>query len=177
MRTLVISLTVLAIVGAAVGVYFTQTSKPPVKSEPEFKDAKPFVLKDAQGKTHQLSDFKGKAVIVHFWASWCPPCLDEIPQWLEAAKKFEGKPIQWIAISLDESWEDAHKILPESSLPKNVVSLLDIEKKVPDEYGSFQFPETYMLTKDHRVATKWVGAQLWTGEQMQMVITAVMERF
>ncbi len=126
------------------------------------KPAPGFSLQDASGKTVTLEQFKGQAVVLHFWAKWCPPCIEELPEWLKAAKRFEGKPMKWVAISLDRSWDDAHKIIPKEGLPENVVSLLDAERIIPDLYGSYQFPESYVLNRDLQIVEKWVGAQDWS---------------
>ena len=126
------------------------------------KPAPTFALKDSAGKTNRLEDLQGQAVVIHFWASWCPPCLNEISEWIEFAKKLQGKPVHFIAISLDKSWEDAQKILSEKNLPANVTSLLDIEARVADQYGSYQYPETYVLNAKHEILVKLVGPQKWS---------------
>lgn len=128
------------------------------------KQAPEFALPDAKGRMVSLSEFRGKAVFVHFWATWCPPCVREVPEFLEFARSQAGKPVQFIAVSLDSSWGDAHRILPESKLPANVVSVLDTESRVADAFGSFQFPETYLLAADHGIFAKFVGPQAWSSE-------------
>lgn len=140
----------------------------------QLQAAPDFTLKDAQGREVRLESLKGKPVVLHFWASWCPPCLEEIHEWVEAAKRYEGKPIHWVAVSLDHGWEDAHKILPESELTKGVLSLLDTESKVSDAYGSYQFPETYFLDADLKIKGKWVGPQDWAGPAAQKAIETLM---
>lgn len=135
-----------------------------------------FRLKDAAGQSHDLSSSRGKWIIVHFWASWCPPCIDEIPNFLEFAKKMTDAPLQIVTISLDSDWKDAQKMLPQSQLASNMVSLLDPSLKIPETYGSYQYPETYLLAPDsegHRIRTKWVGAQEWNSETMQRELREV----
>ena len=131
-----------------------------------FKQAPPFELSDFHGKKYRLEDFKGKVVILHFWASWCKPCLDEIPQWVELGNVFKDKPVQLVAISLDSNWNEALKILPSDKLRANVVSLLDVAAETPEAYGTFQFPETYFISKDQQIITKRVGPQDWQSAEM-----------
>lgn len=161
---------VIVVLGST--VYFGRTSffssKAVVTPKDGLKPAPDFTLKTSAGKAVRLSDWKDEAVIVHFWASWCPPCIPEIPEILSAAKRLpkdqNGRPIHWLLVSQDQTWEKAHSIVNEDALPENVVVVLDPEAKVSDLFGSYQFPETYFLTRDHGIASKWIGAQEWTGK-------------
>ncbi len=131
------------------------------------RSAPQFELKDKAGKTHKLRDFAGKSVLVHFWASWCPPCLEELPQFLELVRALDGKPVVFVAISLDRSWGEAEKMFSSVQVPPNLVKLLDADQKVSDAFGSFQFPETYWIGADGKIRQKWVGAQSWSSPELR----------
>lgn len=133
-----------------------------------------FELPQADGKPFRLESLKGNAVVVHFWASWCPPCLSEIPHWLEFASQWNGKPVRFVAVSLDQGWPEALKILPTSQLPPNAISVLDREQKLPDLFGTYQYPETYLLDPELRIVSKWVGAQDWTSPLINQALMAVL---
>lgn len=116
-----------------------------------------------QKKTVWLEDFRGKPILLHFWATWCPPCVEEIPELLDFARSLDGKgPLVILAVSLDRQWEEALQIFPsQKELPSNVVSVLDADLRSSELYGSYQFPETYLLDKELKIVTKWVGPQNW----------------
>lgn len=157
-----IILAVIALLVTGGGIYYiTSRNQDGNSSSSPFRPAPGFSLQDAAGKTHDLSGYSGDVLLVHFWASWCPPCLSEIPQWVELANNFKGRPFQMIAISEDDKWADAQKVLPAEGLPSNITSLLDIKGQVADRYGSYQFPETYLLNGKHEIVAKWVGGQDW----------------
>jgi thiol-disulfide isomerase/thioredoxin len=141
------------------------------------KPAPEFTLKKANGDSVRLSDWKDSVVVVHFWASWCPPCVPEIPEILAAAKKLpkdkSGRAIHWLLVSQDQTWEKAHTVLHEETLPENVVAVLDPEAHVSDLFGSYQFPETYLVIRDGGLAAKWIGAQDWTGKWGDTVLEAI----
>ncbi len=132
-----------------------------------------FELKDSHERVHSLSELKGRAIILHFWASWCPPCSEELPAWLRLVKKMSESPIDWVAVSLDQSWPDAEKLLPRSQMSPHLLSLLDVSSKVAEQYGSFQYPETYLLgpvNSELRILKKWVGPQDWDNPEMKIFI-------
>jgi thiol-disulfide isomerase/thioredoxin len=140
------------------------------------RQAPGFSLKDHLGHDHTLQEVKGKLVIVHFWASWCPPCLKEIPDLIEFAEAWKDKPVQILAVSLDEKWEDAEKIVISSKLPTNFTSLIDLTGHVPEAYGTYQYPETYLLDGDGKIIVKWIGAQPWSSPGMQKALTEALNR-
>ena len=131
------------------------------------RPAPTFKLKDNEGKTHRLSDFNSPCLLVHFWATWCPPCLEELPDIVKFSKKWTDREIKLILISLDSSWSEARKYLKDLTLPKHAVSLIDPQSKIPEKYGSYQFPETYLIGPEKKILTKWVGPQDWKNEFFQ----------
>lgn len=154
------------------------SNSPPSSSDgnqTQWKAAPQFELPDAAQKLHRLAEFQGKVMILHFWASWCAPCIDEIPQWVELANRYRNKPLQLIAVSLDQKWSDAQKILPQEKLNNQILSLLDVEGRVPELFGTFQYPETYLISPDLKVVLKWVGSQDWNSAQMNSLIDKMLK--
>ncbi len=147
------------------------------KNPGALRDAPAFQLSDRAGRTYQLTDFAGNLVLLHFWAAWCAPCLEEIPKWVAVGSKFKGRPLQMVGVSLDESWDKAEAVLTPSMQTSQLVSLLDADGKVADRYGSYQYPETYLLTPKGKILVKWVGGQNWQGptimDMIDKALTAV----
>jgi thiol-disulfide isomerase/thioredoxin len=135
-----------------------------------------FTLKDHAGAAHALREGTGKITVVHFWAAWCPPCLQEIPELVEFAEHLQNERLQVVAISMDEKWEDAEKVLSSAKLPKNMISLLDGGSKVSDAFGTYQFPESYLVSAQGKIIAKWVGAQGWTNPKFEALIRQEISR-
>jgi thiol-disulfide isomerase/thioredoxin len=122
-----------------------------------------YQLDKPDGKKFSSDEMSGKIHLVHFWASWCAPCLEEIAFLLDYALEAEvGKvPLHFVLISLDEKWSDAMKIIGKRKIPNNTVLLIDPSLKTAEKFGSFQYPESYLLHKDQKIVMKWVGPQNW----------------
>lgn len=129
-----------------------------------------FELKDSAGNAHRLEDMRGHVVLIHFWASWCPPCLEEIPRWISAAPQFRDFPVKMVAISVDEQWSEALKILPQADVPANMVSLLDPTSTVARSYGTSRFPESFLLDPDLKIVEKWQGIIDWKSPRVRFAV-------
>ena len=136
------------------------------------QDLPEFALADDSGKKFSQADIRGKVAVIHFWAAWCAPCIDEIPKWTAFAQRYQDRKdqVRFVAISLDPTWQEAHKILPPERLPAEVLSLLDPEQKTSEAFGSFQFPESYLVSRGGKILMKWVGPQNWEAPQLAAAI-------
>lgn len=118
-----------------------------------------FTLQDEAGNKVSLTDHRGKVVLVHFWATWCPTCLDEIPLLDQLQKQFSSSPFVLLAISEDESFEDIEKF--RKKVPFDFPVYLDEMQKATDAYGTYRFPESYLVDKEGIIVKKFVGPQNW----------------
>lgn len=110
----------------------------------------------------ELKALRGRPVIVHFWASWCPPCLPELPQIIEFASRVNSAGWTVLAVATDAKPEAARAALPQGqSLPSNFKVVFDSDSKVAEAFGSFVFPETYWIDEKGEIRHKWVGPQDW----------------
>ena len=120
-------------------------------------DAPDFSLTDANGKTVRLSDFKGKVVLLDFWATWCAGCKVEIPWYVEFQKKYHAKGLASIGVAMDEEgWEKVKPYLAEHPISYPVVvGTLDLLQK---KFGlAPSLPITLLIDRNGKVAESHVG--------------------
>jgi len=115
-----------------------------------------FGLESLDGKTVHLSDFRGKAVLLNFWATWCQPCKIEMPWFEQLQKQYGNDGLQVIGVAMDDaSKEDVAKFA--KNLGVDYPILLGKEN-VGDAYGAVQFlPATFYVGRDGRVVDKVFG--------------------
>jgi cytochrome c biogenesis protein CcmG/thiol:disulfide interchange protein DsbE len=119
-----------------------------------------FRLPDMKGQIINLSDLKGKVVIIHFWATWCPPCVEEIPTLSYLNEQLAGTDFVLLAISVDENGaQGVAPFLKQKGL--NLPVLLDPDRVIASRYGTFKFPETYILDRAGIVQHKIIGPADW----------------
>ncbi|MFO1435350.1 MAG: TlpA disulfide reductase family protein [Gammaproteobacteria bacterium] len=114
-----------------------------------------FTLPDLQGKPHSISEFDGKVVVLNFWATWCPPCRDEIPDFNALQSKYGARGVQFVGVAMDE--KDAVENFVKT-LPINYVVLVgDEEGKITTSYGNELIALPYTVVIDRKgqvVATR-----------------------
>jgi len=127
-----------------------------VKGDKERKSAPDFTLKDADGKTVHLSDYKGKVVLLDFWATWCGPCKIEIPWFMEFEQQFKDKGFAVVGVSMDEDgWGAVKPYMERMKVNYRIVLGND---KVGDQYGGVDsLPTTFLIDRQGRIAATHVG--------------------
>jgi peroxiredoxin len=126
-----------------------------------------FTLRDETGKVVALSEFRGQIVVLNllnFWATWCPPCIEEMPSLNRLAEKYQGKGLQVIGLSVDENSDAYTDFLATNRI--SFLTLRDAARNTSDRYGTIRFPETYIINREGRLARKVIGAVDWTGPEM-----------
>ncbi|PIP67865.1 MAG: hypothetical protein CO035_05710 [Candidatus Omnitrophica bacterium CG_4_9_14_0_2_um_filter_42_8] len=121
-----------------------------------FKPAPDFLLKDAGGIERKLSDFKGSVVIIDFWATWCPPCREEIPHFVELYNQYKDQGLEIIGVSMDQN---PQRVIP-GFIEKNKINytILFGENRVYDLYGGINaIPTTFIVDKEGNLVRKYVG--------------------
>jgi thiol-disulfide isomerase/thioredoxin len=138
--------------------------------------APPFELAGADGARVSLAALRGQVVFVNFWATWCPPCRDEMPSMVklaqELARKHPGK-FKMVAVSVDDGWDPVKEYFaapPFSGPPKDVSVVLDTSAESARAYyctargfcPDIKFPETYIVDKAGRLVGYMVGPRDWS---------------
>ncbi len=122
-------------------------------------------------RTH-LSDFRGKVVVLNFWASWCPPCVAEIGSLVALQNKIASHGGTVLGISVDEDSAAYEKFLAEHNVP--FPNYRDPTKKISENYGTALYPETYIIDADGKIERKISGQQDWDSPEIVTYIEALL---
>jgi len=128
-----------------------------------------FRLQSLDGGAVGLADLRGKVILVHFWATWCPPCVEELPVLERFYRSLEGMDVELLAISVDEGGPEAVR----EFMTRNRLSLpvfLDPDKTVAASYGTFKFPETYVVDRKGIIRRKLIGAIDWSRPEARELV-------
>ena len=125
-----------------------------------------FILTDAEGKQKKLSDFRGNIVILSFWASWCTPCLVELPTFAEMEKKYNEKGLRVIAVNVDDGEEGrntAKEFWSKEKFP--FPNFFDAQKELAQKFEVDMLPSNFVIDKHGRLAFSGFGANDWSSPQ------------
>jgi cytochrome c biogenesis protein CcmG/thiol:disulfide interchange protein DsbE len=141
-------------------------------SKEKSPNAPDFTLKDRKGKDFTLSDHKGQIIVLNFWATWCPPCRQEIPGFVKIQKKLRDKGILFVGVSLDKitrnqkGWKAVRSFAKQYGI--NYPIVLD-DGSVAREYGPFRgIPTTFIINKKGKV--KYAVTGMINGDALQSVL-------
>ena len=128
----------------------------------------------ADGSTLKLSALKGKVVLLNFWATWCPPCRDEIPSMMKLDKAMTGKPFQMVAVSMDEGGKPAIDTFFKERgfmLP----TYLDSNGMAARSYGVTGVPESFIVDKSGVIVKKIIGGLDWGSPEVASFLEGLMK--
>lgn len=121
-----------------------------------------FTVKD-DARSVSLHDLKGKIVLLNFWATWCPPCVEEMPSLVALQGKMKDK-VTVLAISVDVDEGAYKKFLKDHGV--DLLTVRDPDEKSNTLYGTFKYPETYVIDRDGVVRRKFIGPVDWTSPEI-----------
>ncbi len=130
---------------------------------PRIGEAAPdFTVTDAQ-HTVALSQLRGKPVLLNFWASWCAPCVEEMPSLVQLQKQL-GDKVTVLAVSEDADNNAYLQFVRDHNV--DLLTVRDVRQNVNGLYGTFKFPETYVIDKDGVIRRKFIGAIDWNNPEI-----------
>jgi cytochrome c biogenesis protein CcmG, thiol:disulfide interchange protein DsbE len=116
-------------------------------------------VQDAQNKI-TLSQYRGQVVVLNFWATWCAPCVEEVPSLVEMQRRLKAKGVTVLAVSVDVDRDAFQQFVKNHNV--NLVTVRDPSGKSNQLYGTFKFPETYIIDRQGVMRRKFIGAVDWT---------------
>jgi cytochrome c biogenesis protein CcmG, thiol:disulfide interchange protein DsbE len=142
--------------------------EPSLRGQPE----KDFAL-TLDGKPSRLSYLKGNVVVLNFWATWCPPCVDEAPSLNALQRRIAPLGGTVLGISLDEDQDAYENFLKAYQL--GFPNYRDPSKKIAMDYGTTMYPETYIIDRQGRLDRKIIGPQDWTSPEMTSYLDSILK--
>lgn len=119
-----------------------------------------FALRTDRGRDVSTSDFGGKVLVVNFWATWCPPCVEEMPSLQAMSQQLGPKGVVVLGVSVDKNDAAYKRFLSQARV--TFETSRDPEANISADYGTFKYPETYIIDREGRVRQKIIGPQDWT---------------
>ena len=107
-----------------------------------------------------LSKFHGQVVVLNFWATWCAPCVEEVPSLVEMQRRMKAKGVTVVAVSVDVDENAYRQFVKDHNV--NLLTVRDPSGKSNELYGTFKFPETYIIDRNGVMRRKFIGAVDWT---------------
>ena len=130
-----------------------------------------FTLPSLSQRNISLSQFHGAVVILNFWATWCPPCVEETPSLEKFAAEMRRRGAVVIGVSVDDDGTALTKFVKTYHLTYHIAR--DPNRALAARYGTFKFPETYIIDRDGRVAEKIIGPTDWSDPRMTTFVRAL----
>lgn len=131
------------------------------------------LLHDLDGKTVKLSQFKGKVIILNFWATWCPPCREEMPSMDAMYKKFKGTDLVMLPVSIDDNTETIREFMKKNNY--EMPAYHDANREAGSVYGITGVPETFLIDRKNIIAEKFIGPVDWSKPDVLQLIQDMMK--
>jgi cytochrome c biogenesis protein CcmG, thiol:disulfide interchange protein DsbE len=130
-----------------------------------------FSITTDQGRIVTPASFGGKVLVLNFWATWCAPCVQEIPSLSEFQKRFASSGVVVVAVSVDKNAQKYKAFLDRIHVSFDTAR--DPAGNLSAEYGTFQYPESYII-KDGRVVKRFANSENWVSDDMTQYIQSLL---
>ncbi|HTQ58458.1 MAG TPA: TlpA disulfide reductase family protein [Bryobacteraceae bacterium] len=126
--------------------------------------APPFTITTDNGHTITASNFGGRLLVLNFWATWCQPCVEEVPSLDRFAQEMAGSGVVVLGVSMDTDPKAYRAFLDRTHV--SFMTARDPQAKISADYGTFKYPESYIIDTKGKVVQKIIGATNWTDGTM-----------
>jgi cytochrome c biogenesis protein CcmG, thiol:disulfide interchange protein DsbE len=130
-----------------------------------------FTIQDSDHSV-TLSQLRGQIVVLNFWATWCPPCIEEMPSLVQLQKKLQNQRVTILGVSVDDDANDYHKFLKDYHIDFLTVreggtkTDTGVISPVANKYGTFKIPESYVIDRNGIIRRKFIGAVDWRQQEI-----------
>jgi len=124
------------------------------------------------GRTVSLNSFGGKVLVLNFWATWCATCIEELPSLDRFQREFANSGVVVLGVSVDKDEKAYRRFL--SRVNVAFLTTRDPDNKINADYGTFKFPETYIINRDGKVLEKIISATNWTDDKMMSYVKSLL---
>lgn len=132
-----------------------------------------FTLKNGKGENISLSSFRGKVVLLNFWATWCPSCIAEMPSFNELYHEKKSEGLEVIAVSTDRSPDVAMKYVAKKGFDYTIV--VDQDRQVARLFKVFSLPTTFLIDKKGIITEKFYGEYDWTDKEIKEKVNRLLK--
>jgi peroxiredoxin len=132
----------------------------------------PLALQDLDGRPQRLEDYRGKVVLVNFWATWCEPCREEMPSMNKLRASLAARPFAVLAVNLAESEARIRRFMEQ--VPLEFPVLLDRDSAVARAWRARVLPMSFLVGPDGRIRYTVVGEIDWTGDAARKAILSLL---
>lgn len=131
-----------------------------------------FSIVTDSGRQITAADFGGKVLVLNFWATWCPPCVDEMPSLDAMARQLAPKGVVVLGVSVDRNAAAYERFLKQARV--GFLTARDPEARISSSYGTFKYPETYVIDSRGRVRQKHIGPRNWMEPEILQSIESLL---
>lgn len=161
-------LALVALLGALVALAGCKKRAEPGQPAPDFS------VTTLDGKQLTLASFRGKVLVLNFWATWCPPCIDEVPGLKALQAEFPNRKVEILAISVDTNPAAVQRFVQTFQL--NYAVARDGSWGIAHRYGTKKLPETYIIDPEGNLARKVVSEADWKSPQLRRILSDLTQR-
>jgi peroxiredoxin len=131
-----------------------------------------FTLRTDHGREISTKEFGGKILVVNFWATWCPPCVEEMPSLNEMSARLAAKGVVVVGVSVDRNETSYRRFIEQAGI--RFETARDPAANISADYGTFKYPETYVIDAQGRVRQKHIGPRNWMDPEILQSIEALL---